>query len=287
MDSFCAMQIFEGRKLLIATMHGKERVLAPILERELGVQTFISDKFDSDVFGTFTGEIERDGDQAEACKRKLLHAMEIEKCDLGLANEGAFWPDRVMPFLHIGQEIVMLIDKKNDLEIVAEYRSASNFFGLEVTSVEEAIDFAERVGFPEQGIIVRRKRGSGSGIFKDIRDIEELKRVVEANLSKWFRKSCFLETDMRAHRNPTRMKAIGEAGEMLVENILSLCDECSTPGFSVKEVVPGLECNICSMPTDLPKGVVRVCRRCGHKKVEEPVFDESKSIASFCEFCNP
>lgn len=51
--------MFEGRRLVIATKHGKEAFLAPILERELGVHCFILPLFDSDIFGTFSGEVER------------------------------------------------------------------------------------------------------------------------------------------------------------------------------------------------------------------------------------
>ena len=32
------MDIFKGRKIVIATMHGKEKVIAPLLEKELGVE---------------------------------------------------------------------------------------------------------------------------------------------------------------------------------------------------------------------------------------------------------
>ena len=51
--------MFEGRRLVIATKHGKEAVLAHILERELGVLCFTMPQFDSDIFGTFSGEVER------------------------------------------------------------------------------------------------------------------------------------------------------------------------------------------------------------------------------------
>lgn len=40
--------MFQGRKLLIATKHKKENVIAPIFEKEFGVNCFVSDKFDTD-----------------------------------------------------------------------------------------------------------------------------------------------------------------------------------------------------------------------------------------------
>lgn len=50
--------IFTGRKLLIATKQKKEKVITPLLEKALGVICFINTDFNSDIFGTFTGEID-------------------------------------------------------------------------------------------------------------------------------------------------------------------------------------------------------------------------------------
>ena len=48
--------MFKGRTLLIATKHQKEQIISPIFEKELGVRCFVPDHFDTDIFGTFTGE---------------------------------------------------------------------------------------------------------------------------------------------------------------------------------------------------------------------------------------
>lgn len=46
--------MFKGRNLLIATKHEKEKVIAPILDKELGVNCFVVTNLDTDEFGTFT-----------------------------------------------------------------------------------------------------------------------------------------------------------------------------------------------------------------------------------------
>jgi hypothetical protein len=51
--------MFNKRKLIIATKHKKESVIALKLEKVLGVSCFIDADFDTDTFGTFSGEIER------------------------------------------------------------------------------------------------------------------------------------------------------------------------------------------------------------------------------------
>jgi hypothetical protein len=44
------MNLFENRKLIIATMHGKESVIAPVFEREIGVRCFIDKHFDLQIY---------------------------------------------------------------------------------------------------------------------------------------------------------------------------------------------------------------------------------------------
>jgi len=47
--------MFERRRLIIATKHQKEQVIAPLLENTLGVSCFIDESFDTDTLGTFSG----------------------------------------------------------------------------------------------------------------------------------------------------------------------------------------------------------------------------------------
>lgn len=54
--------MFTDRKLVIATKHSKETVIAPVLESGCGVKCIVPDDFDTDQLGTFSGEIERQDD---------------------------------------------------------------------------------------------------------------------------------------------------------------------------------------------------------------------------------
>lgn len=53
--------LFKNRVGILATMHKKEEVISPILEKELGIKIIIPEEFNSDRYGTFTGDIERMG----------------------------------------------------------------------------------------------------------------------------------------------------------------------------------------------------------------------------------
>ena len=58
-------------------MHGKEKVIVPILESELGVKVILPKNFNSDQFGTFTGDTARTGNQLEAARLKVQSAMKL------------------------------------------------------------------------------------------------------------------------------------------------------------------------------------------------------------------
>lgn len=57
-----AMELpYQRVEAILATMHGKERVIAPLLERELGLKVRVTTGLDTAQFETFSREIERKG----------------------------------------------------------------------------------------------------------------------------------------------------------------------------------------------------------------------------------
>lgn len=219
--------VFQGRTLVIATMHGKEQVIAPALQTHLGVETIVPQGFNSDRFGTFTGEIKRSGNQLEAARAKVQAAMTQTGVDLGIASEGSFGAHPSIPFVQSNLELLVLVDRKHGYEIRGHHRtSETNMDGKLVSSVEEALDFAHKIGFPDHGIIVRKNDRLDqpiSELYKNISTEAELVAIVHKLLADPHSDRIFVETDMRAHRNPTRMKAIAKAVEDLIQNVLSLC----------------------------------------------------------------
>jgi len=282
------MRIFKGRKIVIATMHGKERVIAPLIEKHLGVEIVVPKQFNSDKFGTFTRDIKRAGDQLEAARTKLLAAMEIENIDLGISSEGSFGSHPSIPFIQSNLELLLFIDKKNGFEIRGHYRtSETNMDGRYVSTMEEALDFAKKIGFPEHGVIVRKSKKRHYGIHKNILTEEDLIKTVKKLLNGFFIKKIFIESDMRAHRNPVRMKAIAKATENLIQNIKSLCPRCSTPGFVVIDFEKGLKCSSCGLPTDLPVNDLYKCSVCNYEE-KRPVTKHNKvADPRYCGYCNP
>lgn len=278
--------MFNGRKLLIATKHAKEEVIAPILEKELRVKCFVPENFDTDTFGTFTGEVERKDDALTTAKNKCLLAMEVYKCDLAISSEGSFG---LHPFIfpaYADEEILFFIDRKNSLEIFVRQISAdTNFSGEEILNAEKLFEFAERAKFPSHGLIMRKSKDDYSGIVKPIRDWRTLKNTFHHFTSNYG--LAYVETDMRAMYNPTRMTVIGQATWQLIEKLHSRCPFCDVPGFEIFKSVSGLPCSRCSIPTRSTYYHVYSCKKCFFTRNEYYPGKKTAEDPMYCDICNP
>ncbi|GGE28593.1 DUF6671 family protein [Psychroflexus planctonicus] len=277
--------MFKGRKLVIATMHGKEKVIAPIIEKSIGVHCFVNKTLNTDVFGTFTGEIDRKHDPLSTARKKCLHAMALSECQLGIASEGSFGNHPELFFAKANEEFLIFIDLKNQIEIVTKILSTkTNFNGKYVNSENELWTFAKQIGFPEHGLILRSEENSKE-CYKGITKREQL--------NNYFRKlakekpSVYAETDMRAFYNPTRMKRIKEASIQLIKKIQTTCPKCNCPGFDVSKIKSGLRCKQCGLPTKSTLSHIMVCKKCGFEKENIFPFQKKNEDPMYCDFCNP
>ena len=295
-------KLFQGRKGVLATMHKKEQVITPLVERELGLILTLPENFDTDMFGSFTNEVERAGDQLQAAKVKVEKAMEETGLNIGISSEGSFGPHPLFPHIPFNRELVLFVDKEQELEITGyTANSNTNFAQKEVSSIEEAKDFISTAGFPEHGFIVKANAETitKSEIVKGITSVDELKTAISTltknskrsftanRIFKKNRKPFFIETDMRAMYNPTRMKNIELAVVDLIRKINSVCPTCFAPGFEIKEYKKGLKCAGCRFPTDSVISHLYVCKKCKHtEKIMYPNGHEYED-PSKCYICNP
>jgi hypothetical protein len=281
-----SISLFKNRRLLIATKHEKEKVIAPILEKNLGVTCFTNKNFDTDTLGTFSGEIEREFDPIATARKKCLLAMDASDCDLGVASEGSFGAHPSIFFASADDEFLIFIDKKNNLEIIVrELSMETNFNGKEIETEKDLFDFAESVKFPSHGLILRRSKNDNSEIIKGITDLIQLQKAFKKLLKK--SNTIYSETDMRALYNPSRMKVIEAATQKLIIKINSSCHQCSTPGFGITDSKKGLECDLCGSPTNSILSHIYVCQHCNY--TTEEIYPHTKTSADpmYCDYCNP
>lgn len=279
-------QLFSGRRLLIATKHGKEKVIAPLLRRELGVICETPEHFDSDRYGTFSGEIAREDDPMTTARKKCCAVMDTYGGDLSIASEGSFGPHPDFFFMPADEELLMLVDRRHHLEIVVRVLSVeTNFRATTVFNRQELLKFSAEVGFPEHALILQKSEHDLSFLEKGITDEVRLLNLFEKIIAK--SGSAFVHTDMRAYRNPKRMQVIQTATARLIGKIKSTCPSCGCPGFSVTGVKTGLRCSSCNFPTRSVRSEHSVCSKCGHRK--ERLFPNGKEFEDpmCCDNCNP
>lgn len=277
---------FSGRKLVIATMHKKEEVIAPFFSEFLKLKCITDPKLNTDTLGTFTGEIPRLTNPLETARKKCLLAINNSQCDLAIASEGSFGPHPNYGFINVNEEFLLFIDTKNNLEIyVRELSLHTNFNGKEIETEEELSDFATSVKFPSHGLILRNGYGENFETVKGITNHNSLNKHFKIFKEKYGK--VYVETDMRAMFNPSRMDVIKTAAQKLVNKIMSLCPQCNTPGFGVKLSKPGLPCIQCHFPTQSVLFNEYQCVKCAFVKTEMYPYGKSYEDPTFCDICNP
>lgn len=277
---------WQDMQFWMATKHEKAAILSPLFETEFG-QTIQTVSLDTDLFGTFSGEIERPSDQKGTALQKLLAARSIHPTGVLIVSEGAFFPYPDIPLLNINVEILLLHEPINDVYIWSEHTSLqTNAARLTTSNWREAKEFAEKLGYPETGIILMSQeiKVHDRIIVKNLHSFKKLEEEFIL-LSKNETVPVILETDLRAMRNPIRRQNIFEAGKKLIEHMQSYCPSCSMPGYSIQSSESGLPCAWCNTPTRNTAFYIWKCINCNFeekKPVDKPFADPGT-----CDQCNP
>jgi len=278
---------FCDRIAVIATMHRKETAIAPILQESLGIRSVTPNDFNSDLFGTFTRDIDRPANQVETAKLKAERGLDLVNTDLAIASEGSFFPHPILG-IPCNREIVLLLDKKYNFSVYGESLSIdTNFRHQVVFSYDQAYEFAIKVGFPDHAIVLMQdaQTSAKAAIHKGITSEDILKESVDELLKQ--SPQIHIETDMRSLYNPTRVKNIAKATEDLVRKLQQLCPNCNFVNFDIVERLKGLRCELCGCPTQVTRTNVYRCDRCQFQ--QESLFPDGVQFADpmYCSYCNP
>lgn len=278
--------LYKNREVALLTQHGKESVLTPALNESIGCIVTKIEGYDTDLLGTFSRDIPRAGTQIEAARKKARMGMKLAQLPLGLASEGSFGPDPFTGMFSWNVEILIWIDKENNLEIVAMSQGKTNLSHELTTNWKDTEAFAIKAGFPEHHLVVRPKGENDPRIHKGICEWDDLRTAFTWAQEHSENGSVFIETDMRAHANPTRMNNIRLAAEELANKLSSTCPVCSAPGYWITERIPGLKCSRCGQPTRNIRAEVYGCSKCSHKATVQRT-DPKYADPGHCDYCNP
>jgi hypothetical protein len=280
--------MYEHRNIVLSTKHEKEKIIAPLFKKYLKADVITPDNIDTDLLGTFTGEIKRVGTMKETALRKALMGMEMMNISLGIASEGSFGPHPQIPFIPANNEMMVFVDTENKLEIVEQLLTTHTNFGyFETNDLKKAESFLIQVGFPKQGVIVKPKNSESNVIYKGIKNKHPLSEAILGCARLSPDGIAHIETDMRAHMNPLRQKAIRSLTFKLIKRIRSQCPMCASPGWGIVHHETGLPCEICYFPTKMIRTDIFGCVKCSHQITLLHNKKIKKAEARFCDECNP
>jgi hypothetical protein len=278
---------YRGRRATLATMHGKALGIAPPLLEHLGMIVEVPESLDTDSLGTFTGEIPRSGTMKQTAIAKARLGMARSSLALGIASEGSFGPHPLVPFLPVAQELIILVDDERGLIISETLMSTRTNFNHLVPGRGENVDsFLQRIGFPAHAVIVRPNDGTDP-IRKGVVDPIALQEAIKAAAGCSADGSARIETDMRAHLNPTRMNEIGRLATKFAQRLACQCPACGAPGFGVVRTEAGLPCADCGAETLLVNTVISGCVSCDHSERQPRTDGRLFARAAECPECNP
>lgn len=279
---------YYDKTCVIATMHEKEKVIAPAFLDLTGLK-MIKTNIDTDKLGTFTGEVERKGTPLMCVSQKCELAMKKSKATIGIASEGSFGPHPFIPLLSCDHEILYFMDQERGFSLHQSLLSTKTNYRAEAFSdAKQLKTFCDQAIFPSHGLIVRpNKSNKQNFIIKGIQAYDELEEA--------FLKSCRLsedgkalvETDMRAHMNPTRMEVIKELAHSFAKRLATPCPLCYNPGFGLVDTHLGLECEMCKSETEMVKSEVFGCPKCRHKEIRARQDGLTAADPEYCRWCNP
>lgn len=279
------LSAYAGAEIALLTQHGKEQVIAPLFHQGLAAPVRVVTGFDTDVFGTFTRDVSRFGSQMEAARQKARVALALSGLSVGLGSEGSFGPGPG-GFGPWNLELLILIDAARGIEILGRGYAPGRHCHALVTNQHALEALALRAGFPEHGLVVRPDGPSGQPVLKGIRALPELHRAWSEGLSASSTGGVFVENDLRAHMNPTRMSNIEAAARDLIVRAATLCQACSAPGFGLISKAPGLPCRDCGAATEVTRAEIHGCVGCNHREVREVDHTEGADPGA-CGSCNP
>lgn len=157
-----------------------------------------------------------------------------------------------------------------------------------IDSIASLQQFAQAVQFPSHALILRpSNRETKTAVFKGLDSYLLLEQAFYECQGLAPDGKIWVETDMRAHYNPSRMSVIAELASNLADRLTKYCRICHTPGWGKIRHEKGLRCSWCKSPTELIKFEIFGCVKCNHEESKNRFDGLEQAEPSHCQYCNP
>lgn len=272
-------------RVAVATKHGKLEQIRPHFATLKDFELVLA-PIDTDEFGTFSGEIERQKSPRETVIDKAIAGAKAIGADFGIASEGTIGPHPQIPFINADQELMAFVSISRGIQIVEAYTSTEIVAHTQTitdeTNLEESLS---KFDLPQHSVNIVIEGEAHKEVIKGLSDrgeilgILEKARVNPANTVK-------VESDFRAMSSPSRQANISRCAELLAFRLSSKCPSCSEFGWGKIGYEYGLACESCESMNDRVANAEKLgCLSCNH--VELRSLGSSTLDPSRCEFCNP
>jgi len=271
-------------------MHGKEAAISPAFWKTLGVRVETLIGINTDALGTFTGEIARFGTIRETAIAKARLGMTAMGLSIGVASEGSYGPHPHIPLIAGGIELMVVVD--DDLGIVVSEHLIDDapVYDYVVTSeIGDISSFLDRICFPSHALIVRPHETDDreAMIYKGLRSVEALIDAIGSAAGHSDDNRALVQTDMRAHMNPTRMATLRRLANSLCDRVATSCPGCDMPGYGLVDIEGGLPCEWCGAPSLMVSHHVFGCVACGFRERRPRPDGLTHADPGHCPKCNP
>jgi hypothetical protein len=269
----------------MATKHQKAALVRPVLAEILQLDV-VEFEVDTDVLGTFSGEIERTASPRDTAIAKARMGMEASGHRIGLASEGTIGPSHSVPFLVACTELIVLVDDIRGIVITGTAQA------FDLVAVSEDVDatsdltkLLHRAQFPGHAMIVSALGASTPTVIKGIQDLATLDAAVHTCTQHSPHGRARVETDLRAHKCPSRQPIIVGAARHLANRAATACPACSTPGYGPIRNEIGVPCAWCGQETETVRARIHGCVSCPAEHSE--TIQEGPADPGRCTWCNP
>lgn len=272
------------KKIALATKHGKLTQIAPAFESLRDWQIELVE-IDTDIYGTFSGEVPRLLTPRDAAIEKARAGALHAGFDFGLASEGTIGPHPQIPFINSDLEVMAFVDLKTNFAVVETLMSIDiQAYSSTVNSDTDIEDLIAKLDLPAHAANVTINIDGAGQFIKGIHRPEELRRVVAKALGR--SATVEVENDFRAMSSPSRQANIGALAEKLAARIGSHCPACNQIGWGSVGFEYGLPCSDCfEVVASVAHSEKLGCVTCDHSELRS-LGRESVDPAR-CERCNP
>lgn len=288
---------YRGATAGVVTKHDKTTTLHHALGGPGGLR-LRTVEVDTDVLGTFTGDVVRRSGPAETAIAKARLGIDAAGERLVLASEGSFGPHPDVAIVTRHTEVVVFLDVHTSLTVTGHAEGLAPWTFSKVVSTrhpvggltDELVGMLRELDPPHHRLVARPEDAVehhvDQGITKGIGDRDDLRAAVDRAAAWSTTGRVRIETDLRAHMSQRRRALILQAAEDLAQRLAHRCPECDSPGFGHVESVRGAPCGWCRSPTDSLLAVVDGCPACAHQE-RHPVDGNDQADPGTCLTCNP